>query len=44
MNAVKKRIGRWRRAAAERKQRELQASRAKTCVVRDGRGRVISSN
>jgi hypothetical protein len=44
MNGLRKRIGRWRHAAAERKRRETQARRAKTYVVRDGRGRVISSH
>ncbi len=44
MRALKKRLGRWRRSAGERKQRETQALRAKTYVVRDGRGRVISSH
>jgi hypothetical protein len=34
----------WRRRSAERQRREMQARRAKTYVVRDGRGRVISSH
>ena len=44
MSALRKRFGRWRRAAAQRKEREAEAQRAKTYVVRDGRGRVISSH
>jgi len=34
----------WRAAAADRKRREAQARRAKISVVRDGRGRVITSH
>jgi hypothetical protein len=44
MLRLKKPAGRWRRAAAERKRREAQARRAKVYVVRDGRGRVVSSH
>jgi hypothetical protein len=44
MLRIKRPIRSWRQDAAERKRRELQARRAKTHIVRDGRGRVISSH
>jgi hypothetical protein len=42
MERLGKRLRWWRRKAAERERREAQARQAKTYVVRDGRGRLVS--
>ena len=44
MDRIFKRLARRRSKAGERKRREAQARRAKTYVVRDGRGRAIASH
>ncbi|HXD53334.1 MAG TPA: hypothetical protein VN618_01140 [Solirubrobacteraceae bacterium] len=44
VDKIYKRLTDRRRKAGERKVREEQARRAKTYVVRDGRGRAVASH